>query len=472
MLSNCGHDENNRYHGGKPGDQTGEEWRLCNWYDKTWHFVLRHPDPKVREMMATMAEQAAENDLIGYNQDERTTFWKHLQASAYNPSQITIPCNADCSSGVAAIAKATGYRLGIDALRDLSPDIYTGNEKEVFEKAGFTVLTDPKYRTSDQYLIRGDVLLAAHHTVINVTNGRLSGGSSSSCLEGIDVSKWQGDIDWAKVKASGVQFAILRAGHGVTEDPKFEQNYFLAKAAGIPIGAYWYCEATSAMGVNNEAASMIRILSDKSLEYPVYYDIEEQENLEAADRLTSVFCQKMEDAGWYAGFYTSLCYIDHFSQNIRNRYCQWMASWGSSKPYTNPGIWQYSSKGKINGIDGYVDLDRCYVGYPAVIAGAKLNHSGMTLHKEVTDAVIDDVIAGKYGNGDTRIAALKAAGYDPTEIQNGVNSRLKQASLDKVVKEVIAGKWGSGADRKRKLTEAGYNYREVQNEVNKRLKGA
>ena len=78
MISNCGHDENNRYSGGKAGDQTGTEWRVINWYNRPWKCVLRHPDAKVRKMIASMAKAAAVNNKIGYDQSERYTFWEHL----------------------------------------------------------------------------------------------------------------------------------------------------------------------------------------------------------------------------------------------------------------------------------------------------------------------------------------------------------------------------------------------------------
>lgn len=74
MISNCGHDENNRYSGGKAGDQTGTEWRVINWYNRPWKCVLRHPNAKVRKMIASMAKAAAVNNKIGYDQSERYTF--------------------------------------------------------------------------------------------------------------------------------------------------------------------------------------------------------------------------------------------------------------------------------------------------------------------------------------------------------------------------------------------------------------
>lgn len=181
MISNSGSDENKRYSGGKAGDQTGAEWRIINWYNRPWKCVLRHPDPNVRKLIAQMAIAAANNNNIGYDQSQRTTFWTQLQAAGYYPEKISVPCEADCSAGVAAIAKAAGYRLGIAALKNISIYTYTGNQRAAFKAAGFQVLTDSKYLTSDAYLLEGDVLLNdSCHTATNVTNGYKSGGGASS----------------------------------------------------------------------------------------------------------------------------------------------------------------------------------------------------------------------------------------------------------------------------------------------------
>ena len=172
MISNCGHDENGRYSGGKAGDQTGTEWQIISWYNRPWNCVIRFENQQVAQMIADIARAAAKNDLIGYDQNQRTTYWLHLKASNYDPAQITIACEADCSSGVAANVKATGYRLGIQALKDVSIDAYTGNLRAVLKAAGAIVLTASKYLTSDKYLLPGDIMLyEGHHTAINLDMG-------------------------------------------------------------------------------------------------------------------------------------------------------------------------------------------------------------------------------------------------------------------------------------------------------------
>lgn len=181
MISNCGHDERGKYTGGAAGDQTGTEWEIRSWYNRPWNCVLRHPDRKVGNMLAELGRAAAKNNLVGYDQGQRGTYWQHLKASNYDPAQITVKCEADCSSGVAANVKAAGYRLGIKALQNVSADCYTGNLRAALKAAGFEVLTASKYLTSDAYLLPGDILLyEGHHTATNLDTGSKVGTSSGS----------------------------------------------------------------------------------------------------------------------------------------------------------------------------------------------------------------------------------------------------------------------------------------------------
>lgn len=172
MISNCGKDENGKYKNGQAGDQTGNEWKIINWYNRPWTVVLRHPNRLVRQEIAALACAAAYNDNIGYDQNQRKTFWEQLKICGYDPAKITTPCEADCSAGAAAIVKAAGYRLNIVELQKVSEDSYSGNIKAVLKNAGFEVFTSSKYLTSDQYLLAGDILVyEGHHVATCVTNG-------------------------------------------------------------------------------------------------------------------------------------------------------------------------------------------------------------------------------------------------------------------------------------------------------------
>ena len=170
-ISNSGSDENGQYTGGQAGDQTGKEWQMRSWYNRPWSCVLRYPDQKVALMIAQLAIDAALNDKVGYDQSQNRTYLSQLKAVGWEPSKITVTCEADCSAGVCANITAAGYLLGIPALQKHT-GTYTGNMRSALTKAGFTLLTDNKYLTSGDYLLPGDILLNdGHHTATNVTIG-------------------------------------------------------------------------------------------------------------------------------------------------------------------------------------------------------------------------------------------------------------------------------------------------------------
>lgn len=243
-ISNCGHDERNKYSGGKAGDQTGTEWRVIKWYNRPWKCVLRHPDTKVRKMIADMARAAAENNLVGYDQSQRYTFWEHLKASNYKPENITIACEADCSSGVAAIVKGAGYRLGIQKLKDVSIYLYTGNMRAGLKAAGFEVLTASKYLTSDAYLLEGDIILNdSAHVATNLTNGaKASGETSSGTTSGTSASS-TAKVEYAQKKdasLSGTYKVTASDGLNVRTGAGTNKSIILAMPYGAVCQCYGY----------------------------------------------------------------------------------------------------------------------------------------------------------------------------------------------------------------------------------------
>ena len=170
-ISNSGSDENGAYSGGQAGDQTGKEWRMRDWYNRPWSCVLRYPDQKVALKIAQLAIDAALNDKVGYDQSQNRTYLAQLKAAGWEPSKITVACEADCSAGVCANVTAAGHLLGIPALQNHT-GTYTGNMRSALTKAGFQLLTDSKYLTGGDYLLPGDILLNdGHHTATNVTIG-------------------------------------------------------------------------------------------------------------------------------------------------------------------------------------------------------------------------------------------------------------------------------------------------------------
>lgn len=213
-ISNCGHDENGRYAGGKAGDQTGTEYQIMNWYSRPWLCVLRFEDSKIAAMIANMATKAAQNDLIGYDQgtagnsNDRYTFWQHLKASNYDPAQITVACESDCSASTAAIVKGAGYRLNNAKLKAVSIYLTTRNMRAAMKAAGAKVLTDRKYLTSGDYLKAGDILLNDnHHVAIAVTSGSKSSNTSTNTSTG---GKYMFEPKLVKLGSEGTSVLLLQ----------------------------------------------------------------------------------------------------------------------------------------------------------------------------------------------------------------------------------------------------------------------
>ena len=178
MISNSGHDEYNGYSGGAAGDQTGTEWYVRSWYDRPWNCVCRYPDRDVADLIADLSRQAAENNKIGYDQNERLSYWYALKDAGFYPLKIKKKCEADCSAGVLANVKAVGYILDIKKLKDIDPSGTTWSMRQQLHDAGFKVLTDKKYLTSDDYLLPGDILLNdSKHTAVNLTVGKYADGT-------------------------------------------------------------------------------------------------------------------------------------------------------------------------------------------------------------------------------------------------------------------------------------------------------
>lgn len=198
--------------------------------------------------------------------------------------------------------------------------------------------------------------------------------------KGIDVSTFQGTIDWNNVKAAGIKFAIIRGGYGRHEkDEKFESNYKNAKKAGVPVGVYHYSYADSIEKAEQEAEFCISYLKGKQLEYPVAFDIEDKtQSILTRERITDIaaaFCERLEKAGFYVCIYSSKSWFtDKFDMRKLSRFDIWVAQWNAECTYKgNYGMWQYSNTGSVNGISGRVDLDYAYKDYPSIIKKAGLN---------------------------------------------------------------------------------------------------
>lgn len=206
-------------------------------------------------------------------------------------------------------------------------------------------------------------------------------------LKGIDVSHHNGIIDWDKVKADGIEFAILRCGYGRKSirqiDRQFERNYRECKRVGIPVGVYHYSYAKNAEDARLEADFMLELIAGKQFEYPVIFDIEDKgQEAFGKDVLTDItvtFCEKIEAAGWYVSIYSN---PDWFTNKLNlerlKPYDKWLAHWVSVPKWGNEfgGLWQYTDSGRVDGIEAAVDMNISYRDYPSIIKRAGLNGYG------------------------------------------------------------------------------------------------
>lgn len=165
MIWNSGHDERGRYSGGQPGDQTGTECCVREWFSSPWDCVLRYPDQALAAEAAELGRHAAANDNIGYCQAHRNTFYEALaQTGTWDPADVDRACEGDCCRDCTTVWQAVGERHGVEALKALDPDpygdtTYTANARGRYEAAGFQVLTGDYFTGSDAHLLPGDCLL-------------------------------------------------------------------------------------------------------------------------------------------------------------------------------------------------------------------------------------------------------------------------------------------------------------------------
>ena len=207
------------------------------------------------------------------------------------------------------------------------------------------------------------------------SDGKLS---SNSGTMGIDVSKWNGSIDWNAVKNSGVSYVIIRCGYrgsstGVlVEDPKFKSNIKGAKAAGLKVGAYFFSQAVNEVEAVEEASMAVNLVSGYGLDYPVFLDVEasggrgDSVSRETRTAVCKAFCATVQNSGYSAGIYANKTWLtEKINTGSLTSYKIWLAQYADAPTYstTRYDIWQYSSKGKVSGISGSVDMNISYLNY-------------------------------------------------------------------------------------------------------------
>lgn len=201
---------------------------------------------------------------------------------------------------------------------------------------------------------------------------------------GIDISHWNRVTDFDKVRASGVSFAIIKAGgsdKGFYKDHQFDNYYRLAKNAGLKVGAYYFVGPSflSARDGIEDAKRFMSIIRGKEFDYPVFLDLETTPPAakENATIASVAFLEELESNGYFAGIYASDIsgYKERLILKSLKPFAKWVAKYSSKKPeyVKDYGIWQYSSRGTIDGIIGPVDLDTSVVDYAAIIRAKNFN---------------------------------------------------------------------------------------------------
>ena len=298
-------------------------------------------------------------------------------------------------------------------------------------------------------------------------------------IKGIDVSEFQGNIDWNKVKADGIEFAILKLGNiydydANYKDSKFDTNYKNARANGIKIGAYIYnyCNTIDTLKKGLEWA--IKKLEGKELDLPFYLDMEDKdiqgETKETLTNQCNEFAKYVESKGYQAGVYANVNWLKNElnPNDFDKKISVWVAQYYKECQYTGKyDIWQYASDGSVSGISGNCDMNYLY-------NEEIIEESGTdTSDKKTIDELAQEVIHGKWGINEARKEALEKAGYNYDEVQDRVNEILKEKdnkkSVTEVAKDVINGDYGNGEERKKKLEAEGYDYDQVQAKVNQLL---
>lgn len=211
--------------------------------------------------------------------------------------------------------------------------------------------------------------------------------ANGSAKLGIDVSKWNQEIDWEAVKEEGVEFAIIRCGYrgassgALVIDPRYEENIQGAIDAGIPVGVYFFTQALDEVEAVEEASMVIRLIEAYDVDYPVFLDSESAGGSGRADGLTAkertaahkAFLETVSAAGYETGVYASRNWLyDRINMTDLSEYKTWLAEYAEVPAYEGYyDMWQYTSKGKVNGISTNVDLNLCYMNIDTSINHAR-----------------------------------------------------------------------------------------------------
>lgn len=231
------------------------------------------------------------------------------------------------------------------------------------------------YYDADGNVVKGTQVIQGATYNFDETTGALI---TSSGILGIDVSKWNGDIDWNAVKNSGVNYVIIRCGYrgsstgALIEDPKFKTNIKGATAAGLKVGVYFFTQAVNEVEAVEEASMVLSLISGYKISYPVFLDVEPSggraDSISASVRtaVCNAFSQTITNSGYAAGIYANKTWLNEKinTGGLGAAYKIWLAQYAAKPTYGGKyHLWQYTSKGSVSGIKGNVDMNLSYLGY-------------------------------------------------------------------------------------------------------------
>ena len=230
------------------------------------------------------------------------------------------------------------------------------------------------YFDKDGNYVTGDQIIQGAQYSFD-SSGRLNTGSG---VLGIDVSKWNGTIDWSAVKSSGVSYVIIRCGYrgsssgALIQDPMFKTNIKGALNAGLKVGVYFFSQATTEVEAVEEASMTLSLISGYNISFPVFLDVEasggrgDSISADTRTKVCKAFCQTIQNSGYKAGIYANRTWLNsNINTGELTSYKIWLAQYAATPTYTRTryDMWQYSSKGSVSGISGNVDMNISYLGY-------------------------------------------------------------------------------------------------------------
>ena len=308
---------------------------------------------------------------------------------------------------------------------DLPQDVDVDDEDDPEAGRANGVISEDFYNEEDLYGIAACSDLTGSAGIVH--DSKFNGTTKRS---GVDVSKWQGDIDWNQVKASGIEYAIIRVGYrgassgALAKDNKAIQNIQGAKAAGLKVGVYIFSQAINIGEAQEEADYAINQISGYSLDLPVVIDYEYASgnsgrlydahlSVEAATSIVNAFCERVQNRGYYGMVYANKSMLEDQlnASDISSKYAVWLANYTNQTTYGgNYRFWQYTSTGSVPGISGNVDMDVWYDN-GSLMGGGYNSDSDVSYSTHVQGsgwqrAVSNGVSAGTTGQG-LRLEAIK-----------------------------------------------------------------